>query len=934
MKQKATLRLIGVLMLAMTTSLWAHDTPPTQWYRMRTPHFNIIFKDNFSREARRLANTLECLYEPVAKSLGVNPSEISIILKNQKVTFNGAYKLSPLRVEFFTFPPQAYNFVGTNDWLNLLAVHEFRHVVQGAKLRQGFKKLAYWLGGDSFFAQAMFSSAPRWFFEGDAVGIETALTQSGRGRIPYFSLLYKVNLLEKGEFSYQKQSLGSFKDELPDHYRVGYYMTTHLRRKYGPNVLADILQSTTTPKLFFTAVEEATGRTPSQIYQDTNQELQDLWKKQLQGLKITPAQQINPRNNTDYTDYDYPQIEQKGNIMVLKSGIGTVPCFVLLDEHQQERKIFTPGYIDKGTNFSLAQGKVAWVEEVPDLLWHAPTYSIIQLFDTKTNQLKTLTHKSRYSSAALSPDATKIVAFESDETYNHQLVILDAENGQVLRRLPNPENHFYITPRWAADGQHIVVIKNVQQKTTIALINTTTGERQDLLPYSEEHIGCPSMQGQYVLYNSAYSGIDNIYAIDLKNRQHYQVTSRKYGAYNPALSVDGQWLFFNDFTRDGMDVVKMPFAPQQWTPLEELENRSINYHEPLVAQENNGNLLKQVPDHEYLIEDYYPWKHCLNIHSWPPHFKFNSNQGKLELEELGLRFISKDLLSTTTARAGYIYDLKQNFGNVFIQLVYKACYPIIILKGSITTDYNKPKDRYNAGLALNFPLKFMHGQYTHKLSGEVGGDIHKKISIPGSRNGGILSKNKHSWFTQNYKASFSRYSKSSSRDINIPWLQGLSIGYTHTPYGGNRQERCFFSQIKLYFPGLVKHHSLYLSGTYKYKEEKELLGLPQLPTSSQWLKEFADIRSLEAIYAFPIGYLDWDVSSLVYIKRLRANIFGELRHESNASLSTNPHCLGLDLLVDTHLFLLPMPLKLGVRYVYSITEDEKGYLRPLFLLNF
>ena len=146
-------------------------------------------------------------------------------------------------------------------------------------------------------------------------------------------------------------------------------------------------------------------------------------------------------------------------------------------------------------------------------------------------------------------------------------MILDAETGAVLQRLPNPENHCYLTPKWSEDGKQIAVIKNVQQRVTIALINVATGEIQDLLPYSTGHIGCPVMQGRYVFYNSAYSGIDNIYAIDITTHQRYQVTSRKYGAYNPTITADSRWLIFNDFSRDGMDVVKMPLDLTQWTPL-------------------------------------------------------------------------------------------------------------------------------------------------------------------------------------------------------------------------------------------------------------------------------------------------------------------------------------------------------------------------------
>jgi len=61
------------------------------------------------------------------------------------------------------------------------------------------------------------------------------------------------------------------------------------------------------------------------------------------------------------------------------------------------------------------------------------------------------------------------------------------------------------------------------------------------------------------LYNSPVSGIDNIYALDVKSGNRFQITCSKYGAYNPVVSKDGKWIYYNDQGRDGMDVVKIQF---------------------------------------------------------------------------------------------------------------------------------------------------------------------------------------------------------------------------------------------------------------------------------------------------------------------------------------------------------------------------------------
>ncbi|MEM7055375.1 MAG: hypothetical protein AAF392_00585 [Bacteroidota bacterium] len=915
MKRTAIMQIICTsLALAIATNLWAAPTPDRQWYRMCTPHFDILFPADFSREAKRVANTLEHLYEPVAQSLCVQPRKISVILRTHKAEANGFVTLAPRRVELFTFPTQDYNFLHTNDWLSLLAIHELRHVAQYEQSTQCFNKILYRLGGESLLAMGcFFENIPLWCAEGDAVGIETALTKGGRGRIPRFGLLYKANLLERGSFSYQKQIFGSYKHLVPDHYKVGYYVTTHLRRKYGADVLAKILRQTTRPMLFPLAVKKVTGRSLRKVYQDTNQELWDHWHGQLKDLKATPVQRLNARSDSAvYTDYSYPQVCEEG-IIALKSGIATPAQFILLDTQQKERSIFTPGNIDQEVGFSVAQGKLVWVERIPDLRWEDRSYSVIQLYDNKTKQLKTLTPKGRYGAASLSPDATKIVALASDECYNHQLVMLDAKQGKILRCFPNPDNHYYLTPRWSADGQHIVAVKHANQQATITLINASTGNSQDILPYLAENIGCPVMAGQYIFYNSAYNGIDNIYAIDLQTKKRYQVTSRRYGAYNPTMATDGHWLILNDFTKDGMDVVKMPFDPQQWIPLEEVKDRAIRYYEPLVAQEDNCDLLKHMPNRTYPIESYQPWRHLMNIHSWGLDFSSNEKELMSSQSHVMLAIASQDLLSTASLKAGYAHDFTGKAGKFLTKFTYKGWYPIIDIEGSFTKNYDHHYIRNKEALNLeaSLPLTWMHGQYTHKLSL---GCLANIISL--NQRVRLNQQVRSNAYIQIYGTNLSRTSKKSLRDIHSPWAQMLKLRYGHIPYKAARQ--FWAAKVRLCFPSLLQHHSLQVSMGYQYSKLFPYHSSDISPRGYQY-KDAEDLYTTSLDYIFPIWYPDWSKGLLLYIKRLKAHAFYDMAYEQPYLHSESNkffYSLGLALSLDMHFLSWPIPLEIGISYMY------------------
>lgn len=162
------------------------DNNPTglKWKQINTSHFRVLFPSGFDQPAQRVANTLEHIYEPESRSLGKTPRRISVILQNQSSISNAFVSMIPRRSEFYTMPAQDYNFIGTNDWLDLLSAHEYRHVVQYRHAIRGINRLIYYVFGPTTLVGMSHTAVPQWFWEGDAVATETAFTPSGRGKLP------------------------------------------------------------------------------------------------------------------------------------------------------------------------------------------------------------------------------------------------------------------------------------------------------------------------------------------------------------------------------------------------------------------------------------------------------------------------------------------------------------------------------------------------------------------------------------------------------------------------------------------------------------------------------------------------------------------------------------------------------------------------------
>jgi hypothetical protein len=874
-----------------STQAYATD----HWQCIRTPHYDIIFLDEMHREAQRLANTLETLYLPISKTLQVKPTHIPILLRSRSAISNGFVTLGPpRRAVFYNFPLASSKLQLANEWFHVLAVHELRHVAQ----------LEYWLTRYSPIDLSFALPDQAWLHEGDAVGIETALTTGGRGRSPYFSLLYKVNLLEQGGFSYYKQMIGSYQHQVPDRYQLGYFMTTYLRRKYGADIIRQLLLRESlwehlNPFTLYNRLKKLTGKSIIRIYQDANNELKKLWEQQLQGLRITPYQPIAERITDDYTDYNYPQPTQDG-VIVLKSGIDTPTQFVKIDAQGHEDIICTPVGIAPQERFSVAKDQICWIwyQDGYPVDEEKPSSKTIQIYNLKTQQFTTIASPHRYHTASLSPDGTQIAACITDEGFNHYLQLLHTTTGKLIKQLPNPENDYFLTPSWSMDGKHIVAVKHARSKATITYINSQTGAMQDLLPYTTEAIDNPILRGEYVYYSSSYSGIDNIYAIHLKTKQRFQVTSSKYGAYHPAISADGKWLLYNDFGKNGMNAVKISLNPQQWTPITQVQDRSIRYYQPLVTQEDNAGVLNKVLNVVYPTEAYKPLENLLIYKELAYKPLLNGTA------ELILSNLFQDWRWTML---GLQYNQDKAATRLFTRLTYQVWKPTLSVDLSLLRIKQPVQGKANysqeIGLSIHMPWRWYEGAYTNHL-------ILKTRSQVNTWN--VPTK----WYVaQDYIVHWARKSAKSHRDIRSPWGQTFKMDYTHVWNRPSIQQ--YAAQCKLYFPGLGRHHSFRAGISYQYKNTPLLFwDAPELKLHHlSYTKDHQLGFCID--YWFPIAYPDWGPMPYVLIKRIGTNLVYDYAYDLNGKKPY--HSIGVDLTMDISW------LHVGFNLMYRITEHKPDF---------
>jgi hypothetical protein len=810
-------------------------------------------------------------------------------------------------------------------------------VVQLDKSRTGLTRAAYWLFGNNMQAALGFLAIPNWFWEGDAVGIETALTPSGRGRIPHFDVLYRSTLLERGGFGYHKAMLGSFRDQVPNHYVLGYLLTTHLKRRYGNQIFDPVARRawgrSLVPFTFTSALKKHTGRYVRRAYADMNQELDSLWQAQLAGLPLTEAARLNQRpakmapgfwGQRPFTSYEFPQPLPGGGVVVLRTGLAQVPQWVRLDSTGRETVLHTPGPLPETAMLSAAAGRLVWVEYAFDPRWQMRNYQVIKILEIETRQVRTLTRRSRYVAAALSPDGRTVATIEATEADRYALVLLDAETGAVRQTLPNPDNDFLAMPRFAPDGQHLAVLRmRPGAGKTIAWVHLATGQSRDLLPFGHENLGHPVPYGRYVFYNSPYNGIDQIYALDTATQQRWQVVARRYGAYNPAPSLDGSTLYFNDFTVQGHDVCATPLRPEQWLPLAQVPDRQVHYYAPLAAAEGQPNLLAQLPDTTYAVRPYRKSAGLLNIYSWSP-FANPSSPTNLQLA-----VYSQNLIGTASTTLGLDVDAAERTGSLFGTVSYQAFYPIIDVSvrasnrsaNELVTNNNQTRtNRYTwretvASVGLRIPWVLTNSRFSRSASVATGFSLRQV----GDYQDNVQRFSSGNLYSLGYSAGYSLAYRRAPRDLVGRWAWSGALRLVHTPFGGDFEGQIFSAETRTWVPGLLRHHALGFRGAFQREAAVNYRfnnGI-QFPRGYLYTPHF-QLYTASVDYLAPLCYPDLVIGPLVNVQRLKTRLFADFGQGYSPG---NPvrlyQALGVDLTFDLKLFRLPdLTFDLGVRYLH------------------
>jgi hypothetical protein len=911
------------LLLAMDT--WAQDigTLPSsiRWKQIDTAYVRIIYPAESRSQAIRAASIIQYINDSTYAEFGSRRKKVNIVLNNRESYTNGFVTVAPFRSEFFPMPSQNSNLLGSLPAVDQLSIHEYRHVMQYTEGLRGLTRLMYWLQGEGGWGVMLNIAAPNWYFEGDAVFAETYYTNQGRGRIPNFLAEQRAVLMIHPQlYSYQKARNGSYKDIVPDHYRLGYTMNLYMNDREGIHTPARIytLASTFTHPFysFSRASKRITGLTTTQWYRQSYAEMAAAKKKQLDSLELSPSVAIS-REPAEPAYYLQAYQANDGSYIAWRYSYNRIPAIVQIDSTLREEEVVKPGFaVDD--YFSMRGDYLAWTEVNYHARFSGLNYSDVVIYDRRKKKKRTITNKQRYFSPDISNDRQRVAVIRMDEEQRSSVAIIDIHTGDVLQQIPNPDGYELSYPRWSQADEKIIVAGTKDSKMTLLSFSLHNAMQEVLIRPVGQIISRPYVQGKRVWFSSSASGIDNIYELDLESGSTYRLSSVAYGAYSPAMGTDGKTLIYSEITGKGQSLRALKTVEQR-VAFRAWMNAGQQAYLPGKLNAGSRNILAGIPGYSFPERNYKQLPHLLRIHSWNAIISENS---------YGLRLSSTNILTNMNAIAEVIYNHNDRATSYALGLQYAGWFPVLSLNAakilnrsylqyrsdSLGNDrldeisYNE--QQWVAGVSV--PLFDVKGPWQRSLSVSVKGTL-SSLDLPGSAS---------QWVSyMNSSLMFSNYLRKARKQVAPRWGQRVVL---YEDRGLQHTSRQYGVEGSFYFPGIYITHSLLLSQGFQSRSIRNIF--------YNFSDRFVYARGYEAIrykevfrsgfnYQFPLCYPDAGLASIVYLSRLRTNIFYDhsvLKGTVQGNLLNRS--AGVELIVDTRI-INTVPLTFNVRWAQLLDPD-------------
>lgn len=919
------------------------NPPSVKWQQINTDTARIIFPAGLDSQAQRTASLVHYIAAHSATDSGVSLGDklykINIVLQNQTTIANGYVGLGPFRSEFF-LNPALNNFAeGTLPWNDLLTIHEYRHVQQYNNFRTGLSNTMYVLFGQEGFALAINASVPDWFYEGDAVYNETILSKQGRGRLPLFLNTYPSLWQTKKKYSWMKLRNGSLKDYVPDHYNLGYLLVNYGREKYGLDFWSKVTKDAASYKGLFYPFQKAVTKYSGISYTKFRKDAFDYYKKmssdiqesvpdqgrdKLQGTinqdsEAGSPKNILPVNKNVVTNYLFPYNISDDSVLYLKTSYRKRPAFFIKDKNGEHKLRVRD--ISADDQFSYRNGKIVYAAYESDPRWSWRDYSVIKLLDVKNNEQQTIRRKTKYFTPDISPSGEKIAVVQVAVNGKSALHILNTKTGEVIREIKSAEIGLFTDPKFIDDNSLVCAVRLHDGKAALAVADLTSGSIERLTPPSFNVVGYPNVNNGIIYFTASYSGNDDVFALRLNDKKIFKITNGPLGNY--FVNAGNNKITWSAFTAEGYQLQQIEEKEIQLTPVNEIAVEKIAARFPVShTDELPDILLNTIVQRNFSVKKYSKGTKLLNFHSWRPYY---------EDPIFTFSLYGENILNTLQTELYYLYNQNEKTNAVGFSAVYGAWFPYLSAGTQLTfnrqdsvTNLLRQWNQLDTRVGINVPLNFTSGLTYKSLN--IGTNYFLRNEFNTGANKNLIGTNNFTYL--HHFISWNQQVQRAVQHIYPRFANTFSINhrYAVTELEGYQ----FIASAALYLPGLLSNHNLVLTGSFQQRDTSFALFSSSLANArgyEDYYRTTAGSRMwrLSANYHLPLLLPDWGFGNILYLQRIRANLFYDLQrlYSNNKNNTADFHSTGAELYVDTK-WWNQYELTFGIRISHLLDDDPRG----------
>ncbi len=895
---------------------WGADPESMNWKHIKGKKISVIYPDTARVLGHKLFHYVRAVQPSIDFGFRHSAMKIPFVIHPENAMSNGMVMWLPKRVEILSSPAiSSYSM----PWLKQLAAHEYRHAVQYNNLNRGWvRAFSYLLGQQSTTIGLLFM--PLWGMEGDATLSETQMSSYGRALQPSFTMHYRAlgdRILECK--SNDKWFCGSYREYVPDHYQLGYQITSYANTKYNENIWDKIVHyAVRNPYVIATTyvgMKKFYSTTTTQLFRETFTELNNYWQP-LATVEDSSTRIPVPKQRS-YTTYRYPTPFDGGRILSFKEDLDRPSALVVTDPNSgKEERICYTGIIS--TRPTISAGKIWWTEYRRGVVYQQRVNSRLCYVEEGKHHTRTIFkyRNVQFPTAIDGSSSLAWVEYRPDGIYT--IALGDEKSRRIIATMPdgvelhslsydNKTHKLYFI---ATDDSGMWIGRVNEDGTTSQLTKSAYITISDL-----------QARDGILYFGSIESGKDEVHCYNLDSGEEFRISTSKYGSFSP-MPISQNEILMTTYDSQGYHLARQRIDSSRLVRVQysSLPRNVVNPPRKVWNTVNldtvrfDSTVAKQ--QHKLKPRRYSKFTHLFNVHSWAPasYDPFTLTEGQIDFN-LGVTVMSQSLLSNAEGaltwgwnkEEGSVYKGTLRYYGLGVNLSLSATYggtqrmyqAYTYVKNPETDKFelvlpDNPKlDKYfDITASASLPLYFQLGyrtrylgistswNYSNGLVAKVRG-ILKMIQSGEISNVAKIGYREGVHLLQ-FGIGYQNLTQMAHKDFLPRQGHVLSLNYALNPVN-NDFGQLISAYAKLYLPGVARHHSLSLAGAYQTTlggfESKVLASNLSFKSSLLIPHGFntGDIMNRNYFaasvnYQLPLCYPEGGIPTFLYFKRIRLNL--------------------------------------------------------------